>query len=138
MKPTKKKTAKKRNPMVGKLLDLKYRINDAFKNRKLHKTLIGDTRIDKQWLMSLISDVRGNDLVKISKEDKKKMWIWMRENMKISSEDDSVTVDSEDGKKQIGRQNYRSAGAGVQKVTGNFGKDIQKCAKSKLAASGQV
>jgi hypothetical protein len=73
-----------------------------------------------------------------TKEDKKKMWIWMRENMKISSEDDSVTVDSEDGKKQIGRQNYRSAGAGVQKVTGNFGKDIQKCAKSKLAASGQV
>ena len=49
-----------------------------------------------------------------------------------------TSKDGEDGKKQIGRQNYRSAGAGVQKVTGNFGKDIQKCAKSKLAASGQV
>ena len=70
MKPSKKKPAKRTNhKLVGKLLDLKYRINDAFKNRKLHKTLIGDTRIDKQWLMSLISDVRGNDLVKISKED---------------------------------------------------------------------
>ena len=70
MKPSKKKPAKRTNhKLVGKLLDLKYRINDAFKNRKLHKTLIGDTRIDKQWLMSLISDVRSNDLTNISKED---------------------------------------------------------------------
>ena len=75
--PTKKKTAKKRNPMVGKLLDLKYRINDAFKNRKLHKTLIGDTRIDKQWVMNLIDDVRDNLLTKLCREDMLKcnsMW----------------------------------------------------------------
>ena len=67
MKPTKKKTAKKRNPMVGKLLDLKYRINDAFKNRKLHKTLIGDTRIDKQWVMERITEYR--DSSKLTKYD---------------------------------------------------------------------
>ena len=73
-----------------------------------------------------------------TKEDKEKFWKWMRENLRISSEEDSVTIDTEDGNRQIGRQNYRSAGAGVQKVTGNFGKDIQKCAKKKLAESGQV
>ena len=73
-----------------------------------------------------------------TKEDKKKFHKWMRENLRISSEEDSVTIDTEDGNRQIGRQNYRSAGAGVQKVTGNFGKDIQKCAKKKLAESGQV
>ena len=73
-----------------------------------------------------------------TREEKKKFWKWMRENLKISSADDAVTIDSEDGMKQVGRQNYRSAGAGVQKVTGNFGKDIQNCAKKKLTAGGQV
>ena len=69
MKPTKKKPAKRkeRNPMVGKLLDLKYRINDAFKNRKLHKTLIGDTRIDKQWVMERIQELRDGG--KLNKYD---------------------------------------------------------------------
>ena len=70
MKPSKKKPAKRTNhKLVGKLLDLKYRINDAFKNRKLHKTLIGDTRIDKQWVMNLIDDVRDNLLTKLCRED---------------------------------------------------------------------
>ena len=65
---TKKKPAKrKNNPMVQKLLDLKYRINDAFKNRKLHKTLIGDTRIDKQWVMERIQELRDGG--KLNKYD---------------------------------------------------------------------
>ena len=85
MKPTKKKPAKRKSdPIVSKLLDLKYRINDAYRlikngqgKPKLDLTLLGDTRIDKQWLMSLISDVRSNDLTKLSKEDMLKcngMW----------------------------------------------------------------
>ena len=57
------------NPIIEKLLKLKYRINDAFKNTKLHKTLIGDTRIDKQWVMNLIDDVRDNLLTKLCRED---------------------------------------------------------------------
>ena len=86
MKPTKtaaKKPAKRKrnpndlgNPMIGKLLDLKYRINDVYQlvkdgngKPKFDLTILGDTRIDKQWLMSLISDVRSNDLTNISKED---------------------------------------------------------------------
>ena len=27
----------------------------------------------------------------------------------------------------MGEQNYRSGGVGVQKVTGNFGKEVQDC-----------
>ena len=77
MKPTKKKPAKrKNNPMVTKLLNLKYRINDAYRlikngqgKPKLDLTLLGDTRIDKNWLMTLISDVRNNDWTTIPKED---------------------------------------------------------------------
>ena len=61
MKPTKKKAAKKRNPIVTKLLDLKYRINDTYaktKSGELPLTLLGDTRIDKRWVMGQISALR--------------------------------------------------------------------------------
>ena len=55
MKPTKTKTAKKTNhPMVGKLLDLKYRINEY------KKTLddVEDSNKDKLWVMGQISALR--------------------------------------------------------------------------------
>ena len=54
MKPTKKKTAIKRNPIVTKLLQLKYRINDHYK-------AVGDkidTKEDKLWVMGQISALR--------------------------------------------------------------------------------
>jgi len=79
MKPTKKKPAKRKSkldPIVSKLLDLKYRINDVYgliKNgqggHRFGLTTLGDTRIDKNWLMTLISDFRENDWTKLSKED---------------------------------------------------------------------
>ena len=53
MKPTKKKTAKKRNPMIGKLLDLKYRINEAYRGYP-HET----NKNDKDWVISQISALR--------------------------------------------------------------------------------
>ncbi len=76
MKPTKKvaakKPAKRRNsPLVQKLLELKYRINDAYRSNGV------DTKDDKSWVMNLISDVRDNNLTKLSKEDMLKcnsMW----------------------------------------------------------------
>ena len=55
MKPSKKKTAKKKNPIVSKLIDLKYRINDHYK-------AVGgkiDTKTDKSWVMNQISDLRN-------------------------------------------------------------------------------
>ena len=82
MKPSKTAVEKniaakrKRNPLVTKLLDLKYRINDTYrliKNRqgkpKHDLTMLGDTRIDKQWVMNLIDDVRDNHLPTLCKED---------------------------------------------------------------------
>ena len=75
MKPTKttavKRPAKKRpakrgdNPIIDKLLKLKYRINDAYRNGGSSFKNIGD----KKWVMNLISDVRNNNLTKLSKED---------------------------------------------------------------------
>ena len=54
MKPTKRKTAKKRNPMIGKLLDLKYRINEAYRSYPCETN-----KNDKTWVMNQISDTRG-------------------------------------------------------------------------------
>ena len=72
MKRSKKRTAKKTdNPMIGKLLDLKYRINDVYRGRGMD--VLGNisekTKNDKSWVMNLISDVRDNNLTKLSKED---------------------------------------------------------------------
>jgi len=64
------------NPIVGKLLKLKYRINDTYRNT-MDDTLIDDTRADKKYLMKLISDIRKNDFKKLSPEDGTKcnaMW----------------------------------------------------------------
>ena len=75
MKPTiapKKRPAKRKysvahtdNPLVGKLLRLKYKINEAYHNGGSSFENIGD----KKWVMSLISDVRTNNLTKLCKED---------------------------------------------------------------------
>tara|TARA_R110000824_G_scaffold107796_1_gene254346 strand:+ start:260 stop:532 length:273 start_codon:yes stop_codon:yes gene_type:complete len=85
MKPTKKKPAKrKNNPVVTKLLNLKYRINDAYERttlptnhpNRLSLELLGDTRVDKQWVMDIISDVRINS-TKLSDDTMKRcntMW----------------------------------------------------------------
>ena len=75
MKPTKKRAAKRpSNPIVTKLLNLKYRINDAYRdeeNDSMHMIH------DKSWVIKLISDVRDNNWTKLSKEDMLKcnsMW----------------------------------------------------------------
>jgi len=54
-----------RNPLVGKLLKLKYRINAWFKNYG------EDTSADKAYVMGLISDIRHNSVkfTKLCKED---------------------------------------------------------------------
>tara|TARA_B100000575_G_C23082476_1_gene623699 strand:- start:624 stop:935 length:312 start_codon:yes stop_codon:yes gene_type:complete len=66
MRKTKTRPAKRNdNPIVGKLLKLKYRINNAYR-----AGVVGfDTRADKNWVMNLISDVRENDIKILSKED---------------------------------------------------------------------
>ena len=68
MKPTKKRPAKRKlhgekNDLIARLMNLKYRLNDAYNLRDV------DTKDDKSWLMKLINDVRTNHLTKISRED---------------------------------------------------------------------
>ena len=67
MKPTdnwKKKPAKRGdNPIIDKLLKLKYRINDAYRLDGL------DTKDDKNYVMSLISDIRKHGFTKLAPED---------------------------------------------------------------------
>ena len=67
MKPDNYTTpTKKRNPVVTKLLDLKYRINEVYRRttlptddpNRLSLELVGDTRIDKRWVMGQISALR--------------------------------------------------------------------------------
>ena len=65
MKSTKKRPVKK-NSLVGKLLQLKYRINDTAKEEGGWST---DMQDDKAWVMKLISEVRLHDLTKLAKED---------------------------------------------------------------------
>ena len=72
MKPTKKKPAK-RNPIVTKLLELKYRINDAYRNGGSSYDNIGD----KTWVMDKIEYLRYSDDNKLTKDDMLKcneMW----------------------------------------------------------------
>ena len=69
MKPTKKKPAKRKplhgfkNELIAKLMNLKYRLNDAYHLRDI------DTKDDKSYVMSLIDDVRKNHLTKLCRED---------------------------------------------------------------------
>ena len=59
----KKKPAKngpsfaKRNPVLSKLLDLKYRINEAYRGGA--DDAYNDTRADKSWVIKQIDDIRN-------------------------------------------------------------------------------
>ena len=71
MKPSKKRPAKRGdNPMIDKLLGLKYRINDAFRDgRDTDKT-------DKSFVIGLINNIkkRGDYPSKIQLEECNKIW----------------------------------------------------------------
>ena len=61
MRPTKRTKATKRerglrdNPVVDKLMKLKYRINDAYNHRQEND---GETKSDKTWVMEEITNLR--------------------------------------------------------------------------------
>ena len=67
MKSTKKRPAKRTdNPLIGKLLRLKYRINDTASEEGGWSS---DMQDHKSWVMKLISEVRLHNLTKLAKED---------------------------------------------------------------------
>tara|TARA_R110000824_G_scaffold351906_2_gene538923 strand:- start:190 stop:462 length:273 start_codon:yes stop_codon:yes gene_type:complete len=51
---------------IGKLLQLKYRINETAKTEGNWSTDMSD---HKSWVQTLINDVRKNNLTKIARED---------------------------------------------------------------------
>ena len=71
MKPAKKRPSKRNanltngNPIIGKLMKLKYSINDAYRDGGSDYTNIGD----KKWVMGKIEYIRYSDDNKLSKED---------------------------------------------------------------------
>ena len=69
MKPTDKRKKNWGNPIIDKLMQLKYRINDA--HHSGYDDVVRDPNgiDDKNYVMSLISDVRKNGLIKLSPED---------------------------------------------------------------------
>ena len=77
MRSTKVHRARKRdkrrkewgNPIIDKLMKLKYSINDAYRNG--YDDIIREEEgiDDKNYVMSLIKDVRKNGLIKLSHED---------------------------------------------------------------------
>ena len=54
MKPSKKRTAKRTdNPIISKLLDLKYRINEAYRSYPDETN-----KNDKDWVIARVRDMR--------------------------------------------------------------------------------
>ena len=56
MKPTDKRRKNWGNPIIDKLMKLKYRINDAYNHRQEND---GETKSDKNWVMEEITNLRG-------------------------------------------------------------------------------
>ena len=54
---TKKERGTKGNPVLDKLMKLKYRINDAYNHRQEND---GETKSDKTWVMEEISNLRND------------------------------------------------------------------------------
>jgi hypothetical protein len=78
-KPVKKKPAKRAdgsNPMIDKLLKLKYRINDAYRGGNKPSGSDTDTRYDKDFVMGLINNIRikEENPTKIQLEECNKIW----------------------------------------------------------------
>ena len=81
MRPTKVTRARKRttnergvkgNPVLDKLMKLKYRINDAYNHRQEND---GETKSDKTWVMEEITNLRqGGWLTATKMKVANEMW----------------------------------------------------------------
>ena len=57
------------NPIIDKLMQLKYSINDAYRNGYDNIIREEEGIDDKNYVMSLIQDVRKYEFTKLSRED---------------------------------------------------------------------
>ena len=69
MYPTDKRKKNWGNPIIDKLMQLKYSINDAYRNG--YDDIIREEEgiDDKNYVMKLIQDVRKGEFTKLSRED---------------------------------------------------------------------
>jgi len=59
-KATKKERGTKGNPVLSKLLKLKYRINDAYKSGSVKLPELSTSKSDKNWVMGEIHNLRND------------------------------------------------------------------------------
>ena len=73
MKPTTDKRKKNwGDPILDKLMKLKYRINDAYNHRQEND---GETKSDKAWVMEEITNLRGGGwLTAVKMKVANEMW----------------------------------------------------------------
>ncbi len=73
MKPTTDKRRKDwGDPVLDKLMKLKYRINDAYNHRQEND---GETKSDKAWVMEEITNLRGGGwLTAVKMKVANEMW----------------------------------------------------------------
>ena len=72
MKPTDKRKKNWGNPIIDKLMKLKYRINDAYNHRQEND---GETKSDKAWVMEEITNLRGGGwLTAVKMKVANEMW----------------------------------------------------------------
>ena len=64
MKPTDKRRKEWGDPILNKLMKLKYRINDAYNHRQEND---GETKSDKDWVMEQIRDLKGGGWLSATK-----------------------------------------------------------------------
>ena len=72
MKPTDKRRKEWGDPILNKLMKLKYRINDAYNHRQEND---GETKSDKTWVMEEITNLRqGGWLTAVKMKVANEMW----------------------------------------------------------------
>jgi len=98
---------------------------------------IGDMNVDgktvnSKMIRNCISNLSGYSGDLDSIDGKKQLMAHLRKTMQMSSKNQSLTFNNNENGKviEIGSEQYRTKGVGVNSLLGNFGKDLQKCLKN--------
>ena len=92
---------------------------------------IAGKTINSEHIRGCLGKLSGYEGDLSTPEGKKGLMGHLRKTMQISSESQSLTFNSKDGEKpiELGKEQYRTKGVGVNSLLGNFGKDLQSCLK---------
>ena len=92
---------------------------------------IAGKTVNSEHIRGCLGKLSGYEGDLSTPEGKKGLMGHLRKTMQISSESQSLTFNSKDGEKpiELGKEQYRTKGVGVNSLLGNFGKDLQSCLK---------